>query len=323
LGTLLVGHINQLHRTPGVHLIVSLDDLDSIASGMRMIRTARWMRDARLLNVRGSVVSEAEVPHLGTQVRAIPHARFAEAFQKTEATPDVKRLAEAYHKNASEVVEPSGADILDAAKTYFVLKQLVQEEKADGVMMDCLPGLRKPHKHVPPCMGFMSLRDEGVATGCQSDLNATLTMMLVQELFGKPSFQQNAGMDTQDNLFFGAHCTSPSRMHGPDGPAEPYILRSHNEAGWGCVPQVLFSEGQVVTMALYVAGEEPQMLIYSGEVVKCLPKLASGCRTNVLTTIREVDDVCDVKGMHQAIFYGDHAKELREFCQLHRIEAVS
>jgi len=39
-------------------------------------------------------------------------------------------------------------------------------------------------------------------------------------------------------------------------------------------------------------------------------------------TINEVDDVCDVKGMHQIIFYGNYTKQLRAFCQLHGIEAT-
>jgi len=40
-------------------------------------------------------------------------------------------------------------------------------------------------------------------------------------------------------------------------------------------------------------------------------------------TINEVKDVCDVKGMHQAIFYGDYGKQLRDFCQLLGIEAAT
>ena len=190
-------------------------------------------------------------------------------------------------------------------------------------MMDCLPGLGQPRKHVPPCMAFMTLRDQGIPAGCQSDLNPTLTMMLVQELFGKPGFQQNAAMQTEDNHFVGAHCTSPSRMNGTDAAAEPYILRSHAEAGWGCVPQVLFPAGQAVTMALYHADPTPSMSIYGGEVVRCYPKAPGGCRTNVEIAFPEVDDVCKIPGMHQIVFYGDHARRLRTFCQLYGIRTTS
>jgi hypothetical protein len=112
-------------------------------------------------------------------------------------------------------------------------------------------------------------------------------------------------------------------MRGPESPAEPYILRSHAEAGWGCVPQVLFSAGEPVTMAQYLPGEKPQLHVYGGKIVKCYPKAPGGCRTNVEVAFDGVEDACDVKGMHQVIFYGDHVRDLKRFCQLFGISAVS
>jgi hypothetical protein len=306
LGVLLVGHINELHRKPGVYMISSLEDLDAVEYGMKMIRTSRRMKESRIINIDGTEVKTRLVPVLGTEIRTIPHERFYEEFRRTEATEAVRKLARAYRKNAKKVVEPSKADILEAAKAYFALKRVVEAEEADAVMMNCLPGLKRPHKHVPPCMGFMSLRDEGIPAGCQSDLDSTVTLLLVQELFDKPGFQQNASMNTEKNLYFGAHCTSASKMHGVNAPGEPYTLRNHAEAGWGCVPRVLFSKGQEVTLTEYHVAETPHMLIYSGKVVSCPPiPPTGGCRSNIEMTINEVDDVCDVKGMHQIIFYGN------------------
>jgi L-fucose isomerase-like protein len=300
-----------------------MDDFDAVENGMKMVRAARQMKDSLLLNLAGSERNEVTVPHLGTRVRSVPLERFYTQYEETKTTAEVKQLAQSYLGNAKECVEPSEADVVDAARACVALKALVKSEQADAVMMNCLPGLRRPHKHVPPCMGFMTLRDEGIPAGCQSDLNATLSMMLVQRLFDRPGFQQNASMEVVQNYFFGAHCTSPSKMNGIDAPAEPYILRTHAEAGWGCVPQVLFPAGQEVTMAQYLSGEKPQMHVYSGKVVRCYPKAPGGCRTNVEMTINEVDDVCDVKGMHQAVFYGDYAAQLRTFCQLYGIEVVA
>ena len=78
-------------------------------------------------------------------------------------------------------------------------------------------------------------------------------------------------------------------------------------------------------MALYYSGKTPQMLIYSGQVVRCYPKAPGGCRTNVEMTINELADACDVKGEsheHLIIFYGNHVRELRTFCQLYGIDAT-
>jgi len=324
LGVLLVDHIRQLHGKPGVYLISASDDFEAVASGLRMVRTVRWMKDARLVSVTGTQTTEATVPHLGTQVRTIPHARFVEEYKRQAITPAVRELAEAYRKGAKEIVEPTAADILEAARAYFALRRLAEAERADAMMVECLSGLRIPHQHCPPCMGFMTLRDEGFPIGCQADLSATLTLMLIQQLFDRPGFQQNAAMDTERNLYFGSHCTSPSKLNGPGAPAEPYVLRSHAEAGWGCVPRVLFTPGQEATMAQYLPEKVPQMLIYSGKIVGCPPiPPTGGCRSNLLVSIDGVGDVCGVKGMHQIIFYGSHARTLRTFCQLVGIQAVS
>lgn len=323
LGVLLSDQIRQLHRKPGVYLISSLDDFEAIESGMKMVRAACRLRDARLVNITGSEFKRALVPQLGTEVRTIPHARFVEEYNRAEPKGEVLALAQAYRQNAKQIVEPSEADIREAARCYFAFKRLLAAEKGDALMMECLSGLRIPHKHVPPCMGFMSLRDEGIVAGCQSDLSATLSLMLVQALFDLPGFQQNAAMNTERNLYFGSHCTSPTKMNGPNTPSLPYVLRSHAEAGWGCVPRVLFPTGQDLTIVQYRPGKEPQMHIYSGKAVRC-PEIppAGGCRTNVEMTINEVADVCDVQGMHQTIFFGNHARELRSFCQLYGIPVV-
>ena len=319
LGVLLVDHIRQVQDRPGVHLINS-GDFGAVERALVMLRTTAWMRQSRIINIDGDSEQQTFVPKLGTEIRTIPHQRFYDQFANTEVTAPVRLLAKSYRTNAKEVVEPNEADVLEAAKAFCALRKLVIDEGADALMMNCLPGLMEPHKHVPPCMGFMSLRDTGIPAGCQSDLNATVTLLLVQYLYNRPGFQQNASMDTANNLYFGAHCTSPSRMNGPHEKPERYILRSHAEAGWGCVPRVLFTKNQDVTLAQYVSAEAPEMIVYTGTIVDC-PEIppTGGCRTNLRMTVNEVDDVRDVQGMHQIIFYGNHGKDLRTYCQLNSI----
>jgi hypothetical protein len=327
LGVLLVGHVRELHRKPGVYMINSLDNLDAVEQGMRMIRTASWMKQSLILNIARAAAPDRVVSHLGTKVRTVANTDFIKELQRTQHTAEVKQLAAEYRNNATKVIQPSEEDILDAARAYFALKRVVKAEKADAFMMDCLPGLKHPHQHVPPCMGFMSMRDEGIPAGCESDLDATLTMMLYQYLFDRPGFQHNPTVETEKNHYFCAHCTSASRMNGPDSKPEPYVLMNHAEAGWGCVPRVLFTPGQQVTIAKYLSvrsdSEIPQMLLYSGQIVGCpaVPP-TGGCRTNAETTINELDDIADLKGHHLVMVYGEHVKLLRRFCQLYGVKVI-
>lgn len=325
LGVILNVHIQRYHNQSGVHLINSLDNLDAVAQGLNAICAAAWMKQSRLVNITGEKRSESEVPGLGTRVLNVPLQRFYDLFAQTPRSEKIETLGQWYLKTALRREEPSEEDVFEAAKTYYVLKQIIEEERADAVMMTCLPGLYRPHKHVPPCMGFMSLRDQGIPAGCESDLDATLSMMLIQQLFGLPAFQHNPSMDTVKNRYVGAHCTCASRMQGPGGPAEPFILRNHAEAGWGCVPRVLFPAGQEATFIKYLSAQNPpQMLLYGGTVTGCPENPpAGGCRTNVELQLDDLEDACEVKGHHLCLFYGRHKKDIEIFCQLYGIQTVS
>jgi hypothetical protein len=326
MGVLLMPTIRKIKDNPGIYMISSQDNLGAVEKGMKMIHTARRMRDSVIMNITGKETLEHTVPIIGTKVRTIPHQRFYDAFKQIPRTAEVEKLGKEYIKNAQRIIEPTGDDIYDAAKSYYVFKKLIDEEQVDAVMMNCLPGLKHPHQHVPPCMGYMSLRDEGFPMGCESDLDATLTMMLQQFLFNRPGFQHNPSVDTEKNHYFGAHCVAPSKMNGPDGSPESYILHSHAEAGWGTVPRVLMREDQEVTIAKYLSskkGEKPQLLLYSGKIIGCPPiPPTGGCRTNVETTINELDDVAQLKGHHLCMIYGNYVKEMKTFCQLYDIEVV-
>ena len=56
----------------------------------------------------------------------------------------MKELAQQFTKQAVKIVQPTNEDILQAAKTYFVLKKILAEEQGDALMMNCLPGLAAP-----------------------------------------------------------------------------------------------------------------------------------------------------------------------------------
>lgn len=306
--------------TRGCHVILSLDNLDALRCAMRMVATARWMEQARILSIAGTDErADTSVPHLGTTVRGLPIARFVEEVDATPIGGDVRALARAFKRNARRVCEPANPEIVTAARVHFALKRLVEAEGADAVTMDCL----RRGKYMP-CMSFMTLRDAGAAAGCENDIPATLTLMLVQRLFGRPGFQHNPGFETEANHYFASHCTCPSKLFGPDGPSSPYLLRNYAHTNDPtCAPQVLWRPGEAVTMARYVPGEAPAMLVYSGTVVKsyAMPPVG-GCRTNVEITINELPRAADVKGHHNILFCGDYARELRTFCRIYGIEAT-
>jgi hypothetical protein len=325
VGVLLNPTVREFSMHPRTVMVNSTGDIAEARQGLRLIQTRRRMADSTIVDIAGDARRETRVPHLGTRVQRVPLQDFYDIYAKLGRSAEVEERAARYTREAIRIVEPNEKDVYESAKCYPVLKAILEREKADALMMTCLPGLRMPHKHVPPCMGFMDMRDDGIPTGCESDLDATLTMMILQFLLDRPGFQHNPASDTERKVYFGAHCTSASRMQGAGGPHEPYALRSHAEAGWGCVPQVIFPTGQKVTFGKYHSqAKPPNMLVYSGTVVGCPANPpAGGCRTNMELKVDEGIDPVQVKSHHLCMCYGEHAEVLRAFCRMHDITAMT
>jgi hypothetical protein len=286
------------YQRPGSCLVQTMDNFDALAYCMRMIHTAKVMKQSRIISIAGSEGKEYEVPIVGTKVRVLPMKRFVDEVDRMEATDAVKDLARSFKKGAKKILEPAEPEIITAAKVHFALARLIEAEQGDAVMVDCLRrGLYMP------CMSFMTLRDLGMAAGCEDDLSGTLTLMLVQHLFDRPGFQHNPCFETESNHYFASHCTSATKLFGTAAPSEPYLLRDYAHTNDPtCVPQVLWRAGVPVTKPHYEPGD---------------------CRTNVEITINELEDVQDVKGHHNVLFYGNFSRRLKQFAQLYDIAIES
>ncbi len=322
IGVTFTGHVSERSRKKGVYFISSLD-FQQVKFGMNMIDTKSKLAESRILVLRGGDAEPADsvVDILGTKVRTVGRQRFAEEYGKIGETEEVKGIAEEYTKSAQKIVEPTPQDVINAARAYVASKKLLADYEADAITLDCLGLIGGRLIDTSPCMAFSRLNDEGIPAGCEADFDAVLTMLLLKHLFGKPSFMQDPVPETVKNIFVGAHCTSPTKLDGYGEKSEPFILRSHSESNIGVSPQVLWREGQEVTITKFQG--PGKMLIGSGTVVGNVDTPpAGGCRTSVEIKVDDVADVRDVKGFHQLIMYGNYAKELNAFCQLFGIEAI-
>ena len=179
-----------------------------------------------------------------------------------------------------------------------------------------------------PCMAFSRLRDEGIVGGCEADVHAALGSRLTHLLLQKPAFMQDPAPLTVDNTLVGAHCTSPTRLAGFDRDPAPFILRNHQESDRGVAPQVLWPEGEKVTI-MDMWNPPGQMYVGTGTVLKNIEadqqgddpyEEAGGCRTSVKISVDGVNDTRDVYGFHQHFILGDCEQEFRNYAQLADIE---
>ncbi len=319
LGVCFTGHIRALSRQPGVHLISSPDfELNPLRFGLKMVRTAYDVRRTRVAVLAGNATRDEVLEPFGLQLRRLPRQRFADALAATGETPDVLAMVEEYSKAAQKVVEPSRADVINAARNYFAAARILSEEGCHGITMDCLGAVFDRQIPCPPCMAWSRFLDAGVPAICEADINAVMSHTLCCKLLDKPGFMQDPVPETVHNTFIGAHCVCPTRLNGYQQPPEPFILRSHSESDIGVSLQVLWRPEQEVTIMQFTAPDK--MILGKGRVLRNhdTPP-AGGCRTSVELALDGPADTRDTQGFHQLFIYGDHVRQFEAYGQMYGI----
>ncbi len=319
MGTSFTGHLQHSRNSKNA-FVGATQDVEWLATAVRMLKTVWEMKHTRICIVRGNKTEDKPLDVIGTTLHYIPGKRFPDEFKKVEASDEVRAMADYYTKQAKKIVEPSKDDILTAAKNYIVCRRLMEAEKCHGFSMDCLgPIGRREIK--PPCLAFMRLRDEGIVGACEADPNASISSRLTHLLLERPGFMQDPAPNTVNNTLMAAHCTCGAHLDGFDKPHEPFILRSHSESDLGVAVQVLWRVGQKITLMKFTG---PQKIILgTGRVLRNIDTPPSGgCRTSLECEVDGVADSRDIKGFHQLLIYGDHEDEFKAYCQLSGIEVV-
>lgn len=127
---------------------------------------------------------------LGPTIRQVDLAEFfllLDAVGDSEAREVVGRWLGLFEK----VVEPEEGDLLAAAKVYIALRRLCDEEGANALTVNC--GRLTELKPVVPCFPFSTLIDEGIVCGCEGDITALLSALLLHAVSEGPVTMGNFG----------------------------------------------------------------------------------------------------------------------------------
>jgi len=303
-------HLQLGRNEPGV-LMAATQSVPWLETAVRMLNALWRLKHARIL-----ITSGKEAAHeLGTRI--VPcEVNWQQEIKKAGETEESRAIADFYAKSAKKIVEPTKADILEAARQYAVLRRLMAAQDCQGISLaGCL--IQKP-----PCLAVSKLRDEGIVATCEGCAYGSLGELATFLLFNRPTFIQDPSPNTINNTLIGAHCTSPTRLEGCDRPYRaPYLIRNYHSRQ-GVSMQVLWPEGKDVTIIQF-GWPKKTLMIGTGRVVSNIAQPPSGCcRTSVEVTVDGCPDTRDVKGFHQLFILGNLERPLRQFCKLASIEVA-
>jgi L-fucose isomerase-like protein len=301
--------------------VISSLETAAVEQAMRMVRAKKQFAESRLLVVAGKERKETTLDLLGTKIRRVPRSSMNELFAKMPETEEAHAISRKMRKQARKIVEPTEKDTLNAARSFVTAKRLLLDEESNALTTDCLGMVQTKVVPTPPCMAATLFQDAGVTYGCEADVFGAISLMFASYLFDKPGFMNDPVPETVKNRLIAAHCVSPTLLNGFGAPAVPYILRSHSESNIGVSLQVLWREGQPVTLVRFKNPTE--LILDTGTVVANVnTPPAGGCRTSFEIAMDRVEDVRDVQGFHKVVFYGNHRRDVQAFCQMYGIKVV-
>ena len=179
-----------------------------------------------------------------------------------------------------ELVDIPMQELLDSVvdgDIYGALKTLIGRHRLQGFTLRCfdlLTALRDTG-----CMALAKLNAEGYVAGCEGDVPAMLSMMMVRSLLGVSSFQANpARIDPEKGEMLFAHCTIPLDM------VEHYELDTHFESGIGTGIRGYMKEGPVTIFKL--SGDLTRHFIAEGQLVRNESK-PDLCRTQQVISLSD------------------------------------
>jgi L-fucose isomerase-like protein len=151
------------------------------------------------------------------------------------------------------------------------------------------------------------LNEEGIIAGCEGDVPALISMMVLNYLTGEPAFMANpSSVDVWNNQAILAHCTLPLHM------ASKYNLDTHFESGLGVGIKGIIQTGKGTIFKL--SGDLRRMFVSGINIRENLnnPNL---CRTQIRVEIDENVNyfLKDPIGNHHIVCRGDYSGLIKEF----------
>ena len=314
-------------------VLLSTTDWNELDEAISLLRVPALMKQTRILAVNGprgtkaACSSEEVKKKLGADLVTIKNQDILELAKSIDLKAAEAEAEHYWIKPAIGILEPTRQEIIDSARYYLAVKQLMIKEKAQGICSAACMGTPRG------CLTFSKLNDLGLVGACEGDIDSTLTMLLFAHAFRTPGFISDPVVDEAKNALVQFHCTSFTQR--PDGSRMPFLIRNQTDSGGGVALQVQWQVGEAVTMAKLVNLDT--MLAVPGKVTETSTSPLA-CRTQFTQSVRDArhlflnwgggaivqpgspGDLSQYAGampmLHRAVFYGNHVRGLKRLGNL-------
>lgn len=283
------------------------------------------LRGSKLLVVGRAVSSDLQklvAETLGVELVTVEFGELAAAYERADIRA-TETIAEQWITGAQALVEPTREEVVKSGRMYGAMKSLMQTHGAHGITINCLGGFYGGHMAAYPCLGFCQLNNDGWIGGCEADVQSALTMLVFGALTGRPGYISDPVIDTSRNAIIYAHCVAMTKPFGPQGPTNPYRIRSHSEDRKGASIESLLPAGYLTT-TLQLCFAPRQVLVHQAVTIGCCDS-DMACRTKLVARVQgDIEKLTEQwrAGWHRVTFYGNVLPLIDECCARWKFERI-
>ena len=215
-------------------------------------------------------------------------------------------IASKYLENATNIAIPE-EEVQKGARVANSLLKIMESENLSSVTIQCFDFLMK--NKISGCLAVCHVNDiDGITAGCEGDIPSMMSMMIVKELVGSPSFMVNVtDVNKDENTVTLAHCTVPTTI------VKSFDLLTHFESDQSVGIRGKFDKQQVTILKVF--GRNLQEWWVSSGVIQENLSDEEGCRTQIKVSIdQDVSYFLERSlGNHHIVIPGNHNELFEEF----------
>ncbi len=251
---------------------------------------------------------------LGMSIVPISQNELIKRFELTDET-SARQAADSWRSSATSIegLDDSESEIIRACRLSVALRRLIEEHNADGAAIACFDLIGK--LNTTSCLAVSMLNDTaGLVGGCEGDLDAAATLMLLKSMNREFVWVANPIIRSNDQVDL-VHCTAPRCACGS---MRPYRLLRHHESGKGVSPEVCLPDDAKEVTLVRIGNQLSEMVAHAGlSLPRPLEKKLCACHTQLRVRVESSQKVVDsLLGTHFVVTYGNILKPLKYISQL-------
>ncbi len=315
------------------------DDLNSFLSLLRVRKALEHTR--MLIALKGEIVPtgvvssiydlEALKRRFGVQHTVITAEEILEVMRglPDDAAEQARELTAELIGNA-EQSDMSEEQLLPSVRFYLAARRTLAKHEANAFTLPCFEICATQvmeQEKVGFCLAHSLLKDEGIPSACEGDVNVLMSIAVMMYLSRKTPHMGNTSVaDRAGSVIRVGHDVPGLKMKGFDEPDVPYGVKNFNVGGWGGTLRYDISRdiGETATIARFNP-DGTALLVASGEVVGCRGYMDVGCSLAYELRVADAEGFFRLEqdfGHHFALVLGDYVAQVHELGRLAGFEVV-